>query len=546
MNSEVKKKEKKKTKTIKKDEKLSLKKDEEKPKQDQTVVPEKVETDTALSEKVEEEEEEEEEIQSPDFKSIGIKPWLIDQLTKLGIKIPTVIQEKCIPQTLSGKDVIGMSQTGTGKTASFALPIIQTLASDMYGIYALVLTPTRELADQIKKNFEILAGDVPLRVALIVGGLDFLKQSEILESKPHVIVGTPGRIEASMRLFQQYNYFKKIKYLVFDEDRILNSEFSFDIDSILQACNPKRQTLLYSATMNDKVKLLSSKAMKELDSVYIFDACNLYQTADNLEQYYLFMPKTVKDCYLYQLIKEGLEKQKHSLFMIFFSSIQECEIIMLICQQMGIKCDSLHAGKQQKDRLEVLKLFKKRKINCLFCTDVGNRGLDIPSINMVINYDLPDSTEKYVHRVGRTARAGQIGCAVSLISQFEIKKIKTIEKDIDLKMNKFEINEKLAESYLYEIAEKRCFAKIKLIEDGFAETYEVRKQYKEDTRELLSSTKLNYEKKYLESLQKKMKNNQSLPSTKPSIQKEKQDFDKVEKSVGGITLLSTKKKRKRE
>ena len=134
--------------------------------------------------------------------------------------------------------------------------------------------------------------------------------------------------------------------------------------------------------MNDKVKLLSTKAMKEeIESIYIFDACNLYQTADNLKQFYLFMPKTVKDCYLYELMKEGLEKQKHSLFMVFFSSIQECEILMLICQKMGIKCNSLHAAKPQKERLEVLKLFKKRKINALFCTDVGNRGLDIPSIS---------------------------------------------------------------------------------------------------------------------------------------------------------------------
>jgi ATP-dependent RNA helicase DDX49/DBP8 len=148
--------------------------------------------------------------------------------------------------------------------------------------------------------------------------------------------------------------------------------------------------------MNDKVKLLSSKAMKEMDSVFIFDACNLYQTADKLEQSYLFMPKTVKDCYLYELIRSVLEKKKHSLVMIFFSSIQDCEILMLICQQMNIKCDSLHAGKSQRDRLEVLKLFRKRRINCLFCTDVGNRGLDIPSVTMVINYDLPDSSEKYV------------------------------------------------------------------------------------------------------------------------------------------------------
>src|SRR5690606_27183582 len=137
----------------------------------------------------------------PTWQQLGVSPWLCDQLEKLSMKLPTPIQEKCIPETLKGKHIIGMSQTGSGKTAAFAIPILQNLAKDMYGIYALVITPTRELAHQIKTHFNILAKGLPLRVALITGGLDYLEQANQLEARPHIVVGTPGRIEAAMRLF---------------------------------------------------------------------------------------------------------------------------------------------------------------------------------------------------------------------------------------------------------------------------------------------------------------------------------------------------------
>lgn len=443
--------------------------------------------------------EEEEKVETQlDFSSIGIQPWLDKQLDKLKIKIPTIIQEKCIPETLKGKDIIGMSQTGTGKTAAFALPILQTLARDMFGIYALIVTPTRELAHQIKKHFEILAGDIPLRIALIVGGLDYLAQAQILESKPHIVIGTPGRIEACMRLNGKDNYFKKLKYLVFDEaDRILDMEFSLDVELILKCCNPKRQTLLYSATLNEKVQNLAQMSLKE-GNIFMFNACPLYKTADNLEQFYLFMPKSVKDCYLYELISTQVKLKKSNIVIVFCSLLQECEILMNIFNEMGIKAGSLHGAKPQKERIEALNSFRKRKTKVLFCTDVANRGLDIPSVSMVVNYDLPDTTDKYVHRVGRTARCGQFGVAVNLISQYEVKRIQSIEKDIKVQMEKYQIDEKKAEEHMYEIAEKRCKAKIKLIQDGFAENYNVRKTYKKNQSDLLEEKTIEYQKKYLD------------------------------------------------
>ena len=445
----------------------------------------------------------------PSFADLGIAPWLEEHLAKLHIYMPTVIQEKCIPPTLAGKNVIGMSQTGSGKTAAFALPIIQNLAKDMYGIYALIITPARELAIQIKQHFEILAGDLPIRVALLVGGMDYLKQAHMLDSSPHIVVGTPGRIEDAIRTFSNDNYFKKIKYLVFDEaDRIFSMDYSLDLDKILSVSNPKRQTLLYSATMNNQVKKLAKMAMSQSgktkeekeESLYIYDACKLFKLADNLSQYYLFMPEHVKDAYLVHLLKSLPD---NTISMVFFSDIYQCELMNQACRLMGISCDSLHASKSQKERFAVLKYFRKRKLNFLFCTDVANRGLDIPAVGYVVNYDLPDTTDKYVHRVGRTARAGRLGVCISLVSQFEVKRVKAIEADTGVKMEKYENFDEShaeAEEFLITVAEHKCNAKLALLDSGFYDKFEQVKSKQQLTAELRKQAKIFFEMRSMEQL----------------------------------------------
>ncbi|KAL0477347.1 hypothetical protein AKO1_005805 [Acrasis kona] len=395
-----------------------------------------------------------------------------------------------------------MSKTGSGKTATFALPIIQSLAKDMFGIYALIITPTRELALQIRSHFVALAGDLPLRVALLTGGLDYLKQAHILDKKPHVVVGTPGRIEAAMRLFSNDGYFKKIKYLVFDEaDRLLGtSDYTLDMDIILKHINPNRQTILFSATMNSQVKKLAKIAMQKInpDKLFIFDACRLYSTADQLKQHYLFMPQSVRDCYLLELL-ENLKPEE--LCMVFFCAIKDCELAMRTCRLLGINCDSLHASKPQKERFRVLQKFRNRSIQVLFATDVGNRGLDIPSVNMVVNYDLPDTTDRYVHRVGRTARAGRSGLSVSLISQYDVSRIKSIEADTRVKMEKWTgLDEKKAEDRLYQVAEKRVQAKMEMLDQGFQDAFEDTKNRQRLTRGLREEANVFYEMQYLNKL----------------------------------------------
>lgn len=550
---------------------LSKKKKKKLVQKDESVLKQTIEEElkAVINEKQKESDdvENDEELDQVTFEDIGIEPWLENHLGKLNIRLPTVIQEKCIPPTLTGKNVIGMSQTGSGKTAAFALPIIQTLAKDLFGIYALIITPTRELALQIKSHFMALAGDLPLRVALITGGMDYLRQAHVLDSRPHIVVGTPGRIEAAMRLFSNDGYFKRIRYLVFDEaDRLLGTQdYTLDMDIILRHVNPNRQTLLYSATMNSQVKKLAKMALQKInaDKLFIYDACRLFTTADNLKQYYLFMPAVVRDCYLLELL-QALDK--NDLCMVFFCAIQQCELAMRTCRLLGIQCDSLHASKSQKDRFRVLERFRKRRIQVLFATDVGNRGLDIPSVSYVINYDLPDTTDRYVHRVGRTARAGRIGTSISLISQYEVSRIKSIEADTHVKMEKWpNLDEEAAEKRVYEIAEKRCYAKIEMLESGFAEMFEETKHRQKLTRELREEAQVFYEMQYMKELKSgnkwksKLKqlhqsefnrdddeqSEQCTNNNQEIKQQQKVTEEKQEKSVeiGGINLLSKKRKR---
>ena len=481
------------------------------------------------------------------FSDLGVAPWLEEHLGKLQIHFPTVIQEKCIPPTLAGKNVIGMSQTGSGKTATFALPIIQNLAKDMFGIYALIITPTRELAIQIKQHFEILAGDLPIKVALLVGGMDYLKQAHMLDSSPHIVVGTPGRIEDAIRTFHNDNYFKKIKYLVFDEaDRIFAMDYSVDLHRILSVSNPKRQTLLYSATMNNQVKKLAKMAMSQSgktkeekeESLFIYDACKLFQLADNLSQYYLFMPEHVKDAYLVHLLKSLPE---NTISIVFFSDIYQCELMNQACRLIGLSCDSLHASKSQKERFAVLKYFRKRKLKFLFCTDVANRGLDIPAVSYVVNYDLPDTTDKYVHRVGRTARAGRLGICISLISQFEVKRIKAIETDTGVKMDKYkDFSEEDAEEeeFMITVAEQKCKAKIALLDSGFYDKFEKVKSKQQLTTELKKQAKIFFEMRAMQNLKQnsskwkeRFSNNSSEPTENTTEEQDQPQSESVDENL---------------
>ena len=319
--------------------------------------------------------------------SLGVAPFLIQTLTTLGIKAPTEIQSKVIPPILKGRDVIGQAKTGSGKTAAFALPILQTLARDPYGIYAVVLTPTRELAFQLADQFRVLGASMNLRDAVIIGGLDMLPQAQLLSDRPHVVIATPGRLadhihsNVSMHLAH-------CKFLVLDEvDRLMEPKFKKDLDTIMSKLPPpsKRQTLLFSATMT-KEEIISQQNQFQLTpertEFHVVKSDDDALVAQ-LDQQYLFMPQNIKEVYLVYMLSKS--QFAGASCIVFVSTCRGCEVISQLLLEMGIQCESLHSRKTQNRRLASLGKFKSGLSKVLVATDVASRGLDIPTVQLVVS-----------------------------------------------------------------------------------------------------------------------------------------------------------------
>mmetsp|Transcript_35531 Transcript_35531/g.78825 ORF Transcript_35531/g.78825 Transcript_35531/m.78825 type:complete len:487 (-) Transcript_35531:822-2282(-) len=374
------------------------------------------------------------------FKSLGVSEWLCGVCKSLGIVRPTTVQQGCIPAILAGKDVIGLAQTGSGKTAAFALPILQSLAKDPYGIYALVLTPTRELAIQIAEQFRAFGAGMSLKDAVVIGGVDMQQQSRELARRPHVVIATPGRLkgllDADCALAAG---FSRAKYLVLDEaDRLLDPTFESDLRTVLATLpEDNRQTLLFSATMTKSLIKLQKAALKD---AFVFQAYDGLKTADKLKEQYVFIPSKVKEVYLFHLLNNLAEHKVRSAI-IFTSTCKGCELLSVLLGELGLSCAALHSGKPQKQRLAALNQFKSEMVPLLLATDVASRGLDIPSVDLVVNYDLPILARDYVHRVGRTARAGRAGWSVSFVTQYDVQLVHKIEELIGHQLDEFKPEE---------------------------------------------------------------------------------------------------------
>jgi ATP-dependent RNA helicase DDX49/DBP8 len=352
------------------------------------------------------------------FHELGIDQWLIDQLAKISIKKPTEIQLNTIKPILEGRDIIASARTGSGKTLAFCLPILQKLAMDPYGIYALVLTPTRELAFQIAEQCRIVGATIGLKVAVVVGGMDMTQQNLELAQRPHIVIATPGRLVDHIQSSQLT--FKRLKFLVLDEaDRLLDNTFTQDLETILGNLPSKRQTLLFSATMTEEIENLEFKSQKP----YVY-SCARFDTNESCEQKYLFIPSTVREVYLSYLLLNDLEKKT---VIIFASKPRTCEILRIMLKEQGVRSTCLHSHMSQNDRLGSLAKFKGGIVPILICTDVGSRGLDIPQVQVVINYQLPADPTDYIHRIGRTARAGRGGLSISVVTERDVEIVKTIE-----------------------------------------------------------------------------------------------------------------------
>ncbi|KAF9319083.1 ribosomal RNA processing protein [Podila minutissima] len=387
---------------------------------------EEEETETAT-------EKEETKNENVTFKDLGLMQPLVDACEQLKFKAPTEIQKESIPWSLQGRDIIGLAQTGSGKTAAFALPILQALWNNPSPMFACVMAPTRELAVQISETFESLGSTIGVRCVVIVGGMDMMAQSIALSKKPHIIVCTPGRLQDHLENTKGFSL-RSLKYLVLDEaDRLLDMDFGPIIDQILKVIPKERNTFLFSATMTTKVAKLQRASLNNPVKV---EVATKYSTVSTLLQYYLFFPLKQKDSYLVYLLNELAGNST----IVFSRTCNDCQRITLLLRNLGFPAIPLHGQLSQEKRLGALNKFKSGNRNILIATDVASRGLDIPSVDIVLNYDLPNNSKDYIHRVGRTARAGRSGKSITFVTQYDVEVYQRIEQALDKKLDEFPVD----------------------------------------------------------------------------------------------------------
>ncbi|XP_042213499.1 probable ATP-dependent RNA helicase DDX49 [Homarus americanus] len=403
----------------------------------------------------------------------GLQPWVIEQLNQLKIHQPTPIQYHCIQPALEGRDVIGAAKTGSGKTLAFVIPILQQLSIDPYGIYALVLTPTRELAFQIADQFRGLGSPVSLRLTVIIGGLDRVAQGAELNRSPHVVVATPGRLADILETSPEFTL-KRIKFLVLDEaDRLMDGRFDTQLRTIWAALPEKRQTLLFSATVTDRLQRMKQLATSE---VFLWQSTNKQATVQQLDERYALVNPIVKDATMIATVLQHTEEKPRGLILIFTNTCKSTQVLSMLLNSLGIECVALHSMMPQKERLSALARFKSSQVKVLIATDVASRGLDIPLVELVINHTIPNLPKNYIHRVGRTARAGRAGQAVSFITPHEIKILLAIEAETRQKMTELKMDEAVVRKIMKQVNVTRREQEIKLNQTDFDERRNINKR----------------------------------------------------------------------
>jgi ATP-dependent RNA helicase DDX49/DBP8 len=483
------------------------------------------------------------------FEDLGLAEPLVATCRQLGFKRPTPVQRTIIPFLLkeNANHILALASTGSGKTAAFVLPILHHLSADPYGIYAVILTPTRELAKQIHQQVLALGTAFNIQSALVIGGLDAVRQSCELDRRPHFCVATPGRLAELLR-GPSPPRLKNIRYMVLDEaDRLLaaNSGFERDVAELLLHCtNDKRpgreqcQTLLFSATMTRSLESVEEMAgagkgrlplrkfviQEGIESTseatakkqkkdetrgtgseegdaeeQSEDGSSIPKIPAGLKQEYLFMPSRVRDAYLLTTIRTLManggrsrdtsdrsgrtssskndenddddgEATKARSSIVFVSTCERAALVSGILSNVGVDNVALHSMLSQNRRLASLGKFKSQQVRVLVATDVASRGLDIPTVDLVVNSELPRHSVSYIHRVGRTARAGRRGRAVSLVSESDIALVHAAEKVSGRSLDKCEeVTDDMAIKMLGPVAKASRLTKMKLMEIGFDE-----------------------------------------------------------------------------
>jgi len=366
-----------------------------------------------------------------DFQSLGLSDGLLSAVVDNGYDTPTPIQQKAIPLILDGRDLMGLAQTGTGKTAAFGLPLIDRLLEDQKragprGTRALILAPTRELVNQIAKNLVSFLKHTPLRVASVVGGVSINGQIKRLSKGTDILVATPGRL---LDLVDRKAVdLGTASYLVLDEaDQMLDLGFIHALRRIAGLVSKERQTLLFSATMPKQINELARSYLRNPERVEVSPTG---RTADKVTQSVHFMDQTRKGDFLL----EQLRAKPDGVSLVFCRTKHGAERLMRKLSQSGVAASSIHGNKSQNQRDKAIRDLREGKINVLVATDVAARGIDIPGVSHVYNFELPEVAEAYVHRIGRTARAGADGDAIALCAPEEIGLFRQIEKLIGIEI----------------------------------------------------------------------------------------------------------------
>lgn len=429
----------------------------------------------------------------------------------MAITNPTAVQTACIPPMIAGKDCIGNAKTGSGKTIAFALPILQKLLVDPYGIFALVLTPTRELAFQIAEQFAVLGGAINIRTAVIVGGMDMMAQAIELDNRPHVVIATPGRMVDHLKSTSGNWDLSRVKFLVLDEaDRLLTSTFNAELGYLFNALPKERQTCLFTATLTPSIESLAEAAPRPGKSKpFVHRMTESIETVATLKQHYILVPSHVREVYLFWLLrnppestiplrrappepvkkarkapsKKGTKKKSNEdeeivqppPTIIFCSTTKSAAYLTLLLKELGIRTTALHSRLSQRERLSSLQLFRASVVPVLVSTDVGARGLDIEDVAMVVNWDLPAEPEEYTHRVGRTARAGKGGVAISFVTERDEERVLKIENRIHTTLSEMTLKEEDVLEKLNAVSTAKRVANMELYASNHGKREEIHK-----------------------------------------------------------------------
>lgn len=367
--------------------------------------------------------------QKTTFRDLGLSDKLLASIEKKGYQFPSEIQAGVIPLLLNGdRDIIGQAQTGTGKTASFGLPLLDRLDTRKSGVQAMILAPTRELAIQVANEISSFA-DSGVRIQLLYGGQNIREEIQGLKRGPQIVVGTPGRVKDHL-ITKRTLDLSTIDYFILDEaDEMLNIGFREEIEEILTHTPKDKKTLLFSATMPREILNIVKKYMKEYDTVAIESKTTI---SDRIDQKYYEVPPRNK----FDALCRVIDITEDFYGIIFCKTRMDVDDVAAKLISKGLKAEGTHGDVDQKAREKILARFKARKISILVATDVAARGIDIDDLTHVVNFSLPDSPETYTHRIGRTARAGKTGTAISFVSNSDRRKLISIERIIKQKIQK--------------------------------------------------------------------------------------------------------------